>query len=180
MAEPADVLVIGGGIAGAACAREAARRGLRVTVLESHDIASGTSGASTRLAHGGLRYLQQLDLRQVREGLHERAWLVQAAPHLVEPVPFLIPIHRGERAFAAGLRMGLLAYDGFAPRGWPRHGYLGAQAARAAEPALRGAVQGAARFHDGRIRSVERLVVEFLVDAGAHGATVRTHTPVEA
>ena len=99
--EPVDVLVIGGGITGAGIALDAATRGLRVALVEAHDIASGTSSRSSKLIHGGLRYLEMRDFGLVREALHERRLLLtRIAPHLVRPVSFLFPLrHRGwERA----------------------------------------------------------------------------------
>src|SRR5512134_2715067 len=86
-----DLLVVGGGIHGAGIARDAAGRGLRVLLAEQHDLASATSSASSKLAHGGLRYLERFDLRLVREALHEREILMRIAPHLVRPLPFFLP-----------------------------------------------------------------------------------------
>src|SRR5713226_2920650 len=88
-----DVVVIGGGITGAGIALDAASRGLRVALVEKSDFASGTSSRSTKLIHGGLRYLAQLRFRLTREALSERTLLQQLAPHLVEPIPFLFPIY---------------------------------------------------------------------------------------
>src|SRR5215213_1365833 len=96
-AEPLDVLVIGGGVVGSGCALDAATRGLKVGLVEARDFASGTSSRSSKLIHGGLRYLEMLDFRLVAEALKERGLLMQRlAPHLVRPVPFLYPLtHRG-------------------------------------------------------------------------------------
>src|SRR5580704_4195793 len=90
--ETFDVLVIGGGITGAGVALDAASRGLRTALVERHDFASGTSSKSSKMVHGGLRYLQQRDFRLVYEALHERQRLLENAPHLVAPLPFLIPL----------------------------------------------------------------------------------------
>src|SRR6202044_1330082 len=90
--EPFDVLVIGGGITGAGVALDAAARGLRTALVERHDFASGTSSKSSKMVHGGLRYLQQRDFRLVYEALHERQRLLENAPPLVAPLPFLIPL----------------------------------------------------------------------------------------
>src|SRR5579872_4536455 len=87
-----DVLVVGGGITGAGVALDAAARGLRTALVERHDFASGTSSKSSKMVHGGLRYLQQGDVRLVYEALHERQRLLENAPHLVAPLPFLIPL----------------------------------------------------------------------------------------
>src|SRR6476646_8311932 len=109
--EPLDVLVIGGGVVGAGAALDAASRGLRVGLIEARDYASGTSSKSSKLIHGGLRYLEMLDFGLVREALRERELLLtRLAPHLVKPVPFLWPLtHRGwERLY---LGAGLALYD---------------------------------------------------------------------
>lgn len=177
-AEPWDVLVVGGGIVGAAAARDAALRGLKVGLVEARDFASGTSGATTRLAHGGLRYLERLDIAQVREGLRERAWLLQAAPHLVKPLPFLLPLPRAP-LLRAKLRAGLALYDALAPGGWPKRSYMDPATAARLEPALRpDAMAAAAGFHDGQVLSPERLVVEFALAAKAAGAAVANHARV--
>src|SRR5512146_2658995 len=108
-----DVLVIGGGVTGAGAALDAATRGLRVALVEANDIASGTSSRSSKLIHGGLRYLEQLDFKLVSEALRERDLLIsRIAPHLVKPVSFLYPLHRKvlERPYVGA---GLVLYDAF-------------------------------------------------------------------
>src|SRR5262245_18238583 len=105
-----DLAIIGGGINGAALARDAAGRGLSVLLVEQNDFASGTSSASTKLIHGGLRYLEQWEFRLVREGLREREVLLRMAPHLVWPTRFVLPHHAGLRP-AWQLRLGLFIYD---------------------------------------------------------------------
>ena len=108
-AEPLDVLVIGGGITGAGAALDAASRGLRVGLIESRDLAAGTSSRSSKLIHGGLRYLKQMQLRITRLACRERDRLLALSPHLVKPVSFLYPLtHRAwERPYvAAGLTLG--------------------------------------------------------------------------
>src|SRR6201994_2745976 len=110
-AEPLDVLVIGGGITGAGAALDAASRGLRVGLVESRDLAAGTSSRSSKLIHGGLRYLEQGDFKLVKEALRERDLLVsRLAPHLVRPVPFLYPLYKKvvERPYVGA---GLVIYD---------------------------------------------------------------------
>ena len=110
-AGPLDVLVIGGGITGAGAALDAASRGLRVGLVEARDLAAGTSSRSSKLIHGGLRYLEQGDFKLVREALRERDLLVsRLAPHLVRPVPFLYPLYRKvvERPYVGA---GLVIYD---------------------------------------------------------------------
>ena len=108
-----DVLVVGGGIHGAGIARDLSGRGLGVVLVEQHDLAASTSMASSKLIHGGLRYLEQGHLRLVREALHEREVLLNAAPHLVRPLSFLLPIGPGSRPLWQ-LRLGLWLYDRFA------------------------------------------------------------------
>src|ERR1700742_2958721 len=109
-AGPLDVLVIGGGITGAGAALDAASRGLRVGLVESRDLASGTSSRSSKLIHGGLRYLEQRDFKLVREALRERGLLLtKLAPHLVHPVPFMLPLEaRWETPYIGA---GMVLYD---------------------------------------------------------------------
>ena len=124
-----DVLVVGGGVVGAGCALDAATRGLSVALVEARDWASGTSSRSSKLIHGGLRYLEMLDFRLVLEALRERGLiLTRLAPHLTRPVPFLYPLqHRGwERPYVtAGLTLyDAMARTGSAPAGLPMHKHL--------------------------------------------------------
>ncbi len=110
MPEPFDIAVIGGGVNGCGIARDAAGRGLRVLLMEQNDLASGTSSASTKLIHGGLRYLEFHEFRLVRESLAEREVLLRAAPHIVWPLRFVLPHHAGLRPWWM-LRAGLFLYD---------------------------------------------------------------------
>src|SRR3954463_3253562 len=140
-ATPLDILVIGGGVVGGGCALDAATRGLSVGLVEARDFASGTSSRSSKLSHGGLRYLEQLNFDLVREALRERALLLQrTAPHLVKPVPFLYPLtHMAwERPYIGA---GLALYDtlGFSfgfRRGVPGHRHLSRRQALRVAPAL--------------------------------------------
>src|SRR5579864_8798422 len=109
-AEPFDVLVVGGGINGCGIARDLAGRGWRVLLCEQHDLASGTSSSSTKLIHGGLRYLEHYEFSLVRQAMAEREVLLAAAPHIVSPLSFVLPRHRALRP-AWLLRLGLLLYD---------------------------------------------------------------------
>ncbi len=111
-----DVAVIGGGINGVGIARDAAGRGLRVLLVEQHDLASHTSSASTKLIHGGLRYLETYDFRLVREALAERERLLASAPHIINPLRFVLPHDPAIRP-AWLIRLGLMIYDRLAPRG---------------------------------------------------------------
>ncbi len=105
-----DLAIIGGGVNGCGIARDAAGRGLRVFLCEQNDLASGTSSAATKLIHGGLRYLEQYEFRLVREALREREVLWGIAPHIIWPLRFVLPYHRGLRP-AWMLRLGLFLYD---------------------------------------------------------------------
>src|ERR1043166_2308432 len=106
-----DLLVVGGGVFGAGAAREASLNGWSVCLCEQDDLGSGTSSRSSKLVHGGLRYLAQGRLGLVRESLRERQILGTLAPHLVRPLPFLVPVFRGRGAGAMKLRIGLCLYD---------------------------------------------------------------------
>src|SRR5262245_57706602 len=136
--EPFDVLVVGGGINGAGIARDAAMRGLRVAVIERGDFASGTSSRSSKLIHGGLRYLEQGHIRLVLESVRERERLRRLAPHLVRPQEFVFPIYRDSPIGMLKLAAGLWAYDILAGL-WNvrRHRMLSRGAAEEAEPTLR-------------------------------------------
>jgi glycerol-3-phosphate dehydrogenase len=166
------VLVVGGGITGAGVALDAATRGLSVALVEKRDFAAGTSSRSSKLIHGGLRYLEQRDFSLVREALHERALLLSSlAPHLVEPVPFLFPLrHRTwERAYV-GAGVGL--YDALAGRhaALPRHRHLSRSAALELAPSLRpDSLVGAIRYYDARTDDA-RFVVALVRTAVANGA----------
>src|SRR5499425_1865551 len=134
-----DVLVIGGGVTGAGTALDAASRGLRVALVEARDLAAGTSSRSSKLIHGGLRYLEQRDFKLVREALRERDLLVsRLAPHLVRPVPFLFPLYRKvvERPYVGA---GLVLYDAMegVKRPVPYHRHLTTRGALRRVPSLR-------------------------------------------
>ncbi|MGH7724976.1 MAG: glycerol-3-phosphate dehydrogenase/oxidase [Candidatus Eiseniibacteriota bacterium] len=185
MRDRVDVLVVGGGIHGACVARDAATRGLTVALLEQADLASGTSSRSSKLIHGGLRYLETGQFGLVREALAERSILLATAPHLVRPQPFLLPFDgRGGRPEWL-VRFGLTLYDQLARRsgrsgrsGLPRHRWLGPAEALALEPGLPPeGLRGAALFHDAQMDDA-RLVVANAVAAGRAGADIRTRTRV--
>ena len=174
-----DVLIVGGGITGAGAALDAATRGLRVGLVEARDLAAGTSSASSKLIHGGLRYLEMGDLRLVREALRERELLLtRIAPHLVSPVPFLWPL-RGRGWERAYLGAGLMLYDSLGgARSVPRHRHLTRRGALAIAPALRGdALVGAVQFHDA-LEDDARMVAVVARTAAAHGAEIATRVRV--
>ena len=173
--EGLDILVVGGGITGAGIALDAASRGLRTGVVEMGDWASGTSSWSSKLVHGGLRYLYQLDLPLVREALSERGRLLETiAPHLVKAQPFLWPLtHHCERSYSA---VGVGVYDALALAGARGHRtvpiqkHLGRKGARALAPALDpSTLIGAIRFYDARVDDA-RLVIDLIRTAVGLGA----------
>jgi glycerol-3-phosphate dehydrogenase len=174
-----DVLVIGGGITGVGAALDAVTRGLRVALVEARDLAAGASSASSKLIHGGLRYLEMGDIALVREALRERELLLTTiAPHLVAPVPFLWPL-RGRGWERAYLGAGLVLYDSIGgARSVPRHRHLSRRGALAAAPALRGdALVGAVQFHDA-LEDDARMVAVVARTAAAHGAHIATRVRV--
>jgi len=174
-----DLLVIGGGIIGAGIARDAALRGLTVALVEQDDFASGTTSRPTRLIHGGLRYLELFDFALVRSDMREREILLRIAPHLVFPLPFLLPLYRPSLWYQAKLRIGMQLYDALSlDKSLPRRRYLDRAKALAAEPNLDpDGLHGAWRFYDAQVPFVERLVIENLVDAAEHGALILNHAP---
>ena len=180
--EPLDVLVVGGGVVGAGAALDAVTRGLTVGLVEQRDLASGTSSRSSKLVHGGLRYLEMFDFGLVREALEERGLLLtRLAPHLVRPVPFLYPLHHGwERPYVGA---GLALYDALASRGRydrgvPRHRHLfRRQIARVAPDLRPDALTGAIRYYDCEVDDA-RLVLTLARTAARYGAQVATRTRV--
>jgi glycerol-3-phosphate dehydrogenase len=177
-----DVVIVGAGVNGCGVARDAAMRGLRVLLLDKGDIAAGTTAASTRLIHGGLRYLEHGEVGLVRESLRERETLLRkVAPHLVRPLPMLVPIYAGQRRGRLTIRAGMLAYDLLSSsKSLPRHRMLNAAEALAHAPGLEPeALRGAALFYDAQVEYAERLAVENALDARARGATVLTYARVE-
>jgi glycerol-3-phosphate dehydrogenase len=166
-----DLLVVGGGITGAAAARDAASRGLSVALVERGDWGSGTSWRSSKLVHGGLRYLRQGRLHLVFESLAERARLLRLAPHLVRPLEFLFAALPGRWVSPWELSLGLTLYDLLSlGRGAPRHRQLSAADAREQEPLLAGApLSGAALYSDASADDA-RLTLENVIDAAALGA----------
>ncbi|HWL64802.1 MAG TPA: glycerol-3-phosphate dehydrogenase/oxidase [Actinomycetota bacterium] len=175
--DPLDLLVVGGGITGAGIALDAASRGLTVGLVERLDFASGTSSKSSKLIHGGLRYLEQREFGLMREACTERDLLRRLAPHLVEPVPFVLPAsHRSTRAKYG---VGLWAYDALASfRNLKVHKHLdGPEVERMVPPLPRGKIRGGYVFYDCRTDDV-RLVMEVLVQAVRYGAIAVNHAVV--
>jgi glycerol-3-phosphate dehydrogenase len=178
-----DVLVVGGGVVGAGTAFDAVTRGLSVGMVEARDWASGTSSRSSKLIHGGLRYLEMLDFALVREALKERGLLLERlAPHLVRPVPFLYPLkgHAWERLYAGS---GVALYDAMSyssghGRGLPPHRHLTRRHALRIAPSLRkDALVGAIQYYDAQVDDA-RFVTTLVRSAAEYGAHVANRTSV--
>jgi glycerol-3-phosphate dehydrogenase len=175
-----DVAIVGGGITGACIARDAARRGLSVALVDKGDFSCGTSAGSTKLVHGGLRYLKTMEFALIRESLRERRVWERIAPHMVYPMPFILPLKKAQEKWVVGTGLtlyDLLSYD----RNWvsdpdqkmPGHRSISASEARTLEPALNDATfDSAMLYYDCQMYSPERLGLECLMDAAAHGAVV--------
>jgi glycerol-3-phosphate dehydrogenase len=167
-----DVVIIGGGMAGAGAARDLAMRGISVALLDKGDFASATTSLSSKLIHGGLRYLELFDFGLVRESLAERQRLQQLAPQLVKPLPFLVPIYRDSSRGLVKVRLGLKLYDWLTP-GREREHYrvLRPVDALSLEPAIRpDDLRGAGYYFDDLLVFPERLCLENVLSACRHGA----------
>src|ERR1700677_1564626 len=178
-----DVLVVGGGVVGAGSALDAVTRGLTTAIVEARDWASGTSSRSSKLIHGGLRYLEMLGFGLVREALTERGLLLdRIAPHLVRPVPFLYPLqHRGwERAYAgAGIALyDAMAYTSGTAHGLKHHRHLSRKHALREAPCLRkDALTGAIQYWDAQMDDA-RYAVTVVRTAATFGALAASHAQV--
>jgi glycerol-3-phosphate dehydrogenase len=173
-----DVLVIGGGITGCGVARDAAMRGLSVALVERDDFASGTSGRSSRLVHGGIRYLEQGRLHLVYESIRERQTLLRIAPHLVKPLAFTWPIYAGARVGRLKLAAGLLVYQVLALGRSHRPSFLGTQKTLQREPSLQPSqLTGGAVYYDAATDD-SRLTVATVMSAAESGAVIFNHTRV--
>ena len=172
---------MGGGITGAGIARDAAMRGLRTVLVEQGDLAAGTSSRSSRLIHGGLRYLEQGHLRLVLEANRERRLLLNLAPHLVRPLAFVFPLHHGDRLSLWRLAAGMWLYDLLALfRNVAPHRMLSKRAVLAREPMIRErGLLGGARYFDAQCDDA-RLVLATARSAALHGARIATYTRVES
>ncbi|MEL7085438.1 MAG: glycerol-3-phosphate dehydrogenase/oxidase, partial [Cyanobacteria bacterium J06597_1] len=175
-----DLIVIGGGINGAGVARDAAQRGLTTLLLEKGDFGSGTTGWSTRLIHGGLRYLQYFEFPLVRESLREREILLRNAPHLVKPIQFTLPLYRNSAHSGPELRAGMVLYDLLSyDKSLPNHRALGRAECQQLFPSLAtDGLQGAVQYYDAQVEYAERLCLEVIQAAEVSGATVRNYAEV--
>ncbi len=177
--EEFDIAIVGGGMIGTGVARDAAMRGLRTVLFEKEDFCYGTSGRSSRMIHGGLRYLASYDLGLVREGLREREILLRLAPHLVHPLRFLIPLYGGF-LHRMKLKIGMILYDLLSyDKSLPNHGYLGKKEVLEAEPELaENGLKGTYVYYDSQIALTERLCMENVLSARKHGAMLLNHAKV--
>lgn len=184
-----DLVIIGGGITGSCIARDAALRGLSVALVEKKDFSHATSSATSKLVHGGLRYLKNLEFGLIRESLRERRIWERIAPHLVYPLPFIVPLTRGNAATKM-LGMGLTLYDLLSyDRRWlddadqrlPRHRRLSREEAAAAEPVLASdGLEGGQLYYDCQMYAPERLGLACLVDAARAGAQLANYAEVQS
>jgi len=171
-----DLVIIGGGAIGAGAARDAALRGLKVALLDADDIASGTSSRSSKLIHGGLRYLEQGDLSLVFESVSERRTMMQIAPHLVRPLGFLFPIFASDPVRLATLRLGLIVYEGLALfRSPKRHKTLSAAEIGEEVPLLRKVGLHGGPIYWDCMTDDARLTLETALDARKAGAEIVTY-----
>jgi glycerol-3-phosphate dehydrogenase len=179
--EPFDLIIIGGGIIGTGVARDAARRGLRTLLVEREDYACGTTSRSTRLIHGGLRYLRMLDFKLVHQDLHEREILLNIAPHLVRRLEFVIPLLQSAPYYRYALPVGLRLYNMLSHgTSLPPCHRLSARETLEEEPSLKdtAGLAGAFLYNDCQAEYTERLCIENVLDAAAHGAVVLNHAPM--
>jgi len=176
-----DAVVIGGGMAGAGVARDLALRGASVALFEKGDFASGTSSKSSKLIHGGLRYLELFDFRLVRKSLREKKTLERLAPHLVRPLPFLVPVYRGSKRGLITVRIGMWLYDLLTPgRERERFRVVRAVDALALEPSIQAQdLRGAGYYFDDLLLFPERLCLENALSAARHDARVHNYCEVE-
>ncbi len=176
-----DLVVIGAGINGTGIARDAAARGLRVALVEKEDIGSGTSNWSGRLIHGGLRYLEQGDVALVRESLREREILFRLAPHLVKPVPLMLPFYAHNRRSKWAMWAGMIAYDILSfDKSTVMHKVLSREATLKRFPDINAdGLKGCAIFMDGQVVWSERLCTEVALSAHAEGCHILTHCRVD-
>jgi glycerol-3-phosphate dehydrogenase len=180
-AAPLDILVVGAGVVGGGAALDAATRGLSVGLVDARDFASGTSSRSSKLIHGGLRYLELGDFKLVRESLREKKTLERLAPHLVRPLPFLVPVYRGSARGLITVRIGMWLYDLLTPgKTTERYRVLRPAAALALEPSVRADdLRGAGYYFDDLLLYPERLCLENVLSAARHGARTFNYCEVE-
>lgn len=177
---PHDVVIIGGGINGAGIARDAAMRGLKVLLIEKGELGFATTNASTRLIHGGLRYLEHFEFGLVRESLREREILLRVVPHLVRPLAITIPIYKQSKRGRLTISAGMILYDLLSwGKSLPRHRMLSRLETLERWSGLNPeGLVGSALYYDAQVEFPERLAAENVLSAGEFGAEVLTHTRV--
>ncbi|OGI06713.1 MAG: hypothetical protein A3I68_08160 [Candidatus Melainabacteria bacterium RIFCSPLOWO2_02_FULL_35_15] len=175
-----DLIIIGGGINGCGIARDAAERGLKVLLVEKEDFASGCTSASTRLIHGGLRYLEHFEFDLVRESLRERELLLKNANHLVKPLELCLPIYKGNKRGFWLIKFGMILYDLLSyDKSLPSHKILSAAAFKKYEPGINDQdLISAAVYYDSQIAFPERFCIENILMAKKCGALVVNHSEV--
>jgi glycerol-3-phosphate dehydrogenase len=177
--ETLDLLIIGGGITGASIFRDAALRGMRVALVEANDFASATSGRSSKLIHGGLRYLKSLGFRLAWESCHERNLHVRLNKRLVRPMPFLVPLYRGQGESRALMRLGMVLYEGLSGfRNYRLHRFMSREETLSLAPALpMDGLTGGCLYYDAVV-SDNRWTVETVKDGVRHGGVAVNHAPL--
>src|SRR4051794_31848717 len=177
---PFDLIVIGAGINGAGIARDATLRGLSVLLLDKGDVGAGTTSRSTRLIHGGLRYLEHYEVPLVRESLRDREILLHIAPHLVKPLRFVVPIYDRSSRSPGMIRLGMIGYDVLSyDKSVPNHKMLSREEALREYPGLNpDGLKAAATYYDGQVEFAERIAVENAMSAAQNGAKVITYAEV--
>src|ERR671929_1810051 len=174
-----DLLIIGGGITGASIFRDAALRGMRVALVEAKDFASATSGRSSKLIHGGLRYLKNLGFRLAWESCHERNLHVRLNKRLVRPMPFLVPLYRGQGESRALMRLGMVLYEGLSGfRNYRLHRFMSREETLSLAPALPvDGLTGGCLYYDAVV-SDNRWTVETVKDGVRHGGVALNYAPL--
>ena len=188
--EEFDIIIIGGGITGAAIAYDASLRGLKVALLEKDDFGGATSAATSKLIHGGLRYLNNFEFSLVRESLRERMYLENIAPNFVYPLPFMIPHYNGFNSNKWHIKTGLYIYDLLSydrkwtwdkTKGLPRHQSMSRDEVLEVEPnVIEKGLTGASTYYDCQSIFPERLTLAFIKSALRHGARVSNHAKVHS
>lgn len=176
-----DLLVIGGGVNGLATAWDAALRGLRVAIIDKDDWGSGTSSWSSRLIHGGLKYLEHVEFGLVYESLRDREWLLRAAPHLVKPLAFIMPFYKTNKNGPAILRLGMFLYDVLSfGKSVPNHRIFSREQTIAREPGIvRRDLTGSGVYYDAQVSYAERLSIELLLAAKDAGAVALNYAQAD-
>ena len=173
-----DIAIIGGGINGAAVARDASLRGLSTILFEKHDFACGTSSKSSKLIHGGLRYLEQFRFNLVRDSLHERSILLENAPHQVKLIPFVFPVYALDKRPLWMIKTGLYIYDLLSPKGNPKHENLNSEKISQLFPGInREGLKGGCLYYDAQMLD-NRLVFSNILSAKKSGANILNYSEV--